>query len=379
MGRNDRNGGIGRRALLKGALGAATIIGAPAIVGRAPVTSARAAFAGEQLIVVSWSGNHELSFRSAVIDPFNEKYGTEAETVGGWDQMVAQIMAAPADNPPFDITIADEYTTSTGLAENLFQKTDRSQIPGFSAVHPWFDEMRGAARDFGVPFGGGSLWMLTGRNAGIGPESWTGFWDETVRGKTTMDQAAFYWDLCIPALLSDRRPGIDEVFESPADMEPLFRELEKLKMRKWYQDGAELTNLMLQGEAEVAMIYSADAHGFMHNFGDEFAVAIPKEGTASYTNWFMKVRGTQHGELSDLFMAYLLEQETQQRFLDASTDFMSRNDLTPPAYWAGYPRTNDEMRATFSLFSLDGWASFGANWEALDARMKQTIIKTTDG
>lgn len=50
--------------------------------------------------------------------------------------MVSQIVAAPADNPPFDITIADEYTTSTGLAENIFLETDRSKIPGFEAVFP---------------------------------------------------------------------------------------------------------------------------------------------------------------------------------------------------------------------------------------------------
>jgi spermidine/putrescine transport system substrate-binding protein len=379
MKRIHKNIGIARRTVLKGALGATALIGAPAIVGRAPISSAQAAFESEQLIVVSWSGNHELSFRSAVIEPFNEKYGTKAETVGGWDQMVTQIMAAPADNPPFDITIADEYTTASGLAENLFLKTDRSKITGFSAVYPWFDEMRGAAKDFGAPFGGGSLWMLTSKKLGLKPDSWKGFWDKKAQGKTTMDGAAFYWDLCIPALLSNRKPGIDEVFESPADIEPLFKELEKLKMARWYQDGAELTNLMLQGEAEVAMMYSADAYGFMHDHGDEFEVAIPKEGTASYTNWFMKVRGTQHSDLSDLFLVYLLEKETQQRFLDASTDFMSRNDLITPTHWAGYPKSNDEMRITFNLFSLDGWAKFGPNWDALDARMKQAIIKTTKG
>ena len=52
----------------------------------------------------------------AQYDAFNATYGTKVETVGGWDQMVAQIVAAPADNPPFDLTIADEYTTSAGLA-----------------------------------------------------------------------------------------------------------------------------------------------------------------------------------------------------------------------------------------------------------------------
>jgi len=380
MGSHHKNlFGVTRRRLMKTALGAAAVIGAPTIIGRAPVSSARADFAGENLIVVSWSGNHELSFRSSVVQGFNEKYNTKVETVGGWDQMVAQIMAAPADNPPFDITIADEYTSSAGLAENLFLKTDRSKMPGFSAVYPWFDDMRGPAKEYGVPFGGGSLWMLASKSSGLAPDSWRNFWDPKAKGKTTMDASSFYWDLCIPAILSNAKPGIDEVFGTPAEMEPLFLELEKLKMAKWYKDGAELSNLMLQDEAEVAMMYSADAYGFIKDHGDEFIAAIPKEGTASYTNWFLKVRGTKHSALADLFMAYLLEKETQQNFLNVSTDFMSRSDLTPPTHWAGYPRNEAEVRKTFNLFSIDGWAKFGPNWDALDARMKQTIAKTTQG
>ena len=129
------------------ALQATASLATPALTGRAAAAEADTAFSGEKLIVVSWSGNHELSFRHSVVEPFNEKYGTKVETVGGWDQMVSQIVAAPADNPPFDMTIADEFTTSTGLAEGVFLETDRSKIPGFDAVHPWFDEARGQARD----------------------------------------------------------------------------------------------------------------------------------------------------------------------------------------------------------------------------------------
>lgn len=364
-----------RQLLQRAAVGLAL----PSVIGRSLVSSARAAFEGESLIVVSWSGNHELSFRKAVVEPFNAQYGTRVETVGGWDQMVSQIVAAPADNPPFDITIADEYTTSAGLAENLFLQADRSKIKGFDAVYPWFDATRGDARAYGVPFGGGSLWILTAKSVGLDGSSWSQFWDPKVRGKTTMDAAAFYWDLCIPALLSNAKPGIEEVFGTPDELEPLFVELEKLRMAKWYKDGAELSNLMLQQEAEVAMMYSADAYGFIKEHGAEFSAAIPAEGTASYTNWFMKVRGTRHGDLADLFQSYLLEKDTQQRFLDVSTDFMSRSDLVAPAHWVNYPKSNEDMARMFSLFSLQGWDVFGANWEALDARMKKVIEVTTAG
>jgi hypothetical protein len=91
------------------------------------------------------------------------------------------------------------------------------------------------------------------------------------------------------------------------------------------------------------------------------------------------VRGSKHNELADLFQSYLLEKETQQRCLDVMADIMSRSDLVAPPHWPGYPKSNEDMGRTFNLFSLEGWEKFGPHWDAYDARMKQTIARTTEG
>ena len=82
------------KASIKAAAATTAAVFAPAILGRAPISSAKAAFEGEGLIAVSWSGNYEQVFRETIIGPFNEKYKTKAETQGGWDQMISQIKAA---------------------------------------------------------------------------------------------------------------------------------------------------------------------------------------------------------------------------------------------------------------------------------------------
>jgi hypothetical protein len=94
----------------------------------------------------------------------------------------------------------------------------------------------GWAKKYGVPFGGGSL-DVTAKGEGS-PDSWK-FLDEKVHDKTTMDAAAF-WDLCFACFLPQNlvltrssRVNRDGAF---------FVELEKLKMAKWYKDGAELAN-----------------------------------------------------------------------------------------------------------------------------------------
>lgn len=164
--------------------------------------------------MVAWSGNYEDAFRRAIVEPFNEKYGTKVATLGGWDQMTAQIMAAPADNPPFDITIADEYTTITGITEKLFAPTDRAKITNLEAVQPWYIETRPKdMQDIGVPFGLGFLLPLINTEvAGDLPLSWKTLWDPSLAGQLALDGASFVWLLAVSAMVRGAKPGLEELF-----------------------------------------------------------------------------------------------------------------------------------------------------------------------
>jgi len=359
----------------------AAVIGAPAIIGRAPVTSAKAAFAGETLIAVSWSGNYELVFKETVIDPFNDQFGTTAETVGGWDQMVSQIKAAPEDNPPFDITVAEEFVSSSGLAEKVYLEQDKSAIPNLEAVYPWFYETRpDDAANYGIPFGGGTPMLLLRNSLGITDNSWTVLWREALAHRTTLDSAAWWWSLSVPAVLSDAQPGLQEMWDHPDGTEPLFQELEKLKVAKWFADGAEQANILHQEEADAAMSYSSDAFTFLESAPGEYTATVPSEGTSAWSDWYFKVRGTKHNELADVFLNYLLEKETQDRFLSKSLIFMARQDVTVPPQWGdGYPKSNEDYHRMFQLLTMEGWAGIGDNWDAMDARMKDVVVKTTAG
>ena len=100
---------LSRRQILQtgSVLAGAALLPMPAIIGRAYALDAKDAFKGEELTVCAWSGGYLDSFKTAISDPFNAKYGTKVSLVGGWDQMVAQMKAAPAGKPPFDITVSE--------------------------------------------------------------------------------------------------------------------------------------------------------------------------------------------------------------------------------------------------------------------------------
>ena len=376
--RKSRLGQLSRRSFLSAA-GAALAM--PAIIGRASPASAQTAFAGEDLSVVAWSGNYEDAFRRAIVEPFNERYGTKATTLGGWDQMAAQIMAAPADNPPFDVTIADEYTTIVGLNENLFAKTDRSKITNLPAVQPWYSETRPEEmRDYGVPFGLGFLLPLINTDlAGELPLSWKTLWDPSLAGKLALDGASFVWLLSVAAMVRGAKPGLEELFSWQPGMasDPIFEKIEELRPAKWYKDGAELSFVLMQEQAAFAEIYSTDAFGLVRDGGASFKTGLPEDGTVAYTEWYMKVRGTKHDELSDVFLNYMLEKETQDRFLAITMSVVSRGDVTVPSHWHGYPVSNDDLHKRVNLFSIDGWNKVLPNFTALDTRFKQAMLKTS--
>lgn len=369
-----------RRTALKTGVAGIAALTMPPIIGRALVSTAHAAFAGESLIAVSWSGNYELVFRETVIDPFNAKYNTKAETVGGWNEMVSQIKAAPEDKPPYDVTIAEEFITSSGLVEKLWLPTDRSKIPNLEAVYPWFYETRPTeAAKFGVPFGGGTCMLLLRKKMGLDGSSWKTLWNDKLSGRLTLDRGTWYWPLSIPALMNDKMAGLEEMYDL-GTAEALFQELEKLKIAKWFQDGAEQANILNQEEADAAVSYSSDVYTFLLNQPGEYTATVPTEGVSGWTDWYFKVRGTQHGELADLFMNYLLEKETQERFLSKSLIYVSRKDITPPAQWNGaYPKNNDDFYRKFQILTMDGWAKMSTNWDAYDSRAKKMIAATTSG
>jgi spermidine/putrescine transport system substrate-binding protein len=115
----------------------------------------------------------------------------------------------------------------------------------------------------------------------------------------------------------------------------------------------------------------------IQNGGPGFKTGIPADGTIAYTDWYMKVKGTQHDELADVFLNYLLEKETQDRFLAITLCVLSRNDVTVPPHWPDYPKTNDELVKRVNLISMEGWERLLPNYDALDARFKQAVLKTS--
>ena len=76
-------------------------------------------------------------------------------------------------------------------------------------------------------------------------------------------------------------------------------------------------------------------------------------------------------------MNYLLEKETQDRVLANSSIFMARKDVAVPPHWKGYPASNEDYHRMFQVITMEGWAQLLPNWEAIDKRWKEAVLKTS--
>ena len=56
---------------------------------------------------------------------------------------------------------------------------------------------------------------------------------------------------------------------------------------------------MQQELALPAFVYGLDSHPFIKEDPETFYITLPKEGVAAWTDWYIKVRGTHHGDLVD--------------------------------------------------------------------------------
>jgi spermidine/putrescine transport system substrate-binding protein len=358
------------------ALATAAGLTSPTIIGRVSAATASDAFKGEAMAVCVWSGNYQLVFDEYVVKPFNDRYGTKVSVVGGWDQHVNLILAAPADRPPFDLTEVDEYTTIGGLENKLWLPTDRSKMPGMKDVMPYFLKTRAAdALPFGVPFGGGVNMLLVNRKAGEGLDSWQVLWDPRFSHKITLDSGAWWYTLAVTAVAQGL--SIDTMFDYPTGTNKLLDRIGQLKVAKWYRDGSEEANIMQQESALISMAYVSDAWQFVNEDPKTYYVSFPKEGLSGWTNWFVKVRGTPHADLADLFSAYILEKETQNRFLANSFEFGSLQGLTIPDHSRGYLSENLDLEKRVALMTIDGWRKLLPNFDAVNEQWKLVVRKTT--
>lgn len=320
------NGGLTRRELTRrlSILGvsastfliALTSRGAPALAAQdasPPATPSdeiitSPSFEGQTLVVTSYGGTWEEFMRGQILPPFEEATGAKIElAVGLSTDWMTKLRAAGADDPPYDVVIANETYISTGRIGGFFDPLPVDRIPNLESIH----ESLRLPDDVGV-------FALV---APIGLAYMT--------EKVTIDTEPGWLDLAnfLPGL------GIYNIKNSAAaqhimmtaevvtgdykDWEPGFEWIrDNLRDAKQSDFSGDMEKLLTADEIEVGMLDSP-AVARLKGQGIAIEWSGPKEGLLMFEQNTNITTGSSVKDLAYSFVNYWLGVDVQTKFSEA--------------------------------------------------------------
>ena len=367
-------GRINRRQFLKYAGGAGACVFAGSLLNS---RAALGQFAGKRLRVVGWSGPYAEDIQRVFGDSFERKYGAKVELRGGWIEMVDLIVAAPANDPPFDLTVADGQLLLRGMGEGTWLPIRYENVPNSKDVFQayWdFDKLDSRDSQYGAPFGFSH--MLTGWNKEVFqfmPDSWHDYWRPEVQGTIALDQG--YWDFPVAAAAfhvaqATGYPNIQSMYHADG-LDAIMKAMAELDVALWYGGGADCVAALERGDVDFAETYLQDICTLSQR-DPRFDYVIPKEGTVGYVDYYSVVRGTPERDLAEAFINHLLDPEFQSEFSRVQYYWLSnaKTVIDPDPRKAFIPRTNEEIARLGLDFDQDYLV---ANWSMIEERLKREV------
>lgn len=265
-------------------------------------------FEGQTLVVTSYGGTWEEFMRAEVLPSFEEATGATIElAVGLSTDWMTKLRASGADNPPYDVVIANETYISTGRIEGFFDPLPVDKIPNLENVH----ESLRLPDDVGV-------FALV---APIG----LGYMTDEV----TIDTAPGWLDLAnfLPGL------GIYNIKNSAAaqhimmtaevvagnyqDWEPGFEWIrDNLRDAKQSDFSGDMETLLTAGEIQAGLLDSP-AVARLKGQGVAIAWAGPNEGLLMFEQNTNVTTGSKVKDLAYSFVNYWLGVDVQTKFVES--------------------------------------------------------------
>ena len=328
-------------------------------------------FKGQKITVTCWSGPYTEDFKKAYVEPFMKASGAVVVVSPGWAEFMAKIKASPEDKPPYDVFMADGWNYIAAMNINRLQPIRKENIPNAADIYPELLKREAWVKGYGVPFDGGIyLPIYVPDKIKFTPTSWKDLTRAEVSGKLSLDQT-FYYGLYASAFISDKEPGVQELY-SKEGMDEVFRVSAELAphVKKFYKGGAELFQLIKTGEVDMGTYYSGGTFSEM-NKGTNVKMVFPDEGAVAWIGYMTVMKGAANRDLAEAFINWCIDPENQTRFANINGGWVSNQKAEiAPALVGIVPSSNEE----FTKISFFDWDLLNEQWGELEERWKKEVL-----
>ncbi|APW98257.1 spermidine/putrescine ABC transporter substrate-binding protein [Halobiforma lacisalsi AJ5] len=314
------------------------------------------AIGGEAPLRVSiWSGNYADRFEESVVPRYEAEHDVDVEIHRGWDEILTDIRSAPADDPPFDVTVAEGNFYYYGRQADLFEPIRTENLENDDEIIDFYREMRDT--EYGLPVDGAPCTIIHREDMDLEFDSWSALAADAVQESAGIgvDTGFWWYPLYATAIAMDDEPGADEMHD-PAMHDDVLETFEGFNVSSWASSGEDIWQAFDNGVIDVAQWYY-DQTAYDIDDYDGLTHTMPEQTTGWLNNWSV-VRGTDKRDEAEGFIDFLLDADVQSAWAEhAPLVFSNRNVDYPSELEADMPTTTEEAET----IAFPDWETIGSH------------------
>jgi spermidine/putrescine transport system substrate-binding protein len=322
---------------------------------------------GDTLVVTTWSGPYEKSFREAIVEPFEKEFGVKVELVPGWDEFLPKIQVAPEGQPPYDVFLSDDYYYPVLTEGGYIEELDFSLIPNIEEIWTSLKGHDAYTSRTGAPFDSSFVVFVFRKDLVDEPATtWQEMMDPRFAKKLSFDPNLGY-----NVTIADIMLGEGTMYR---DMDAIFAKMQEYagtQVVKWYEGGAEFWSLLERGEVVGGWFYAGSTYSGLRDSRMDVHVIKPLDGTFGYFDYLTILKGTKKRDLAHKFINYCLDEEVQQRFMTIQGNAVSNKNVSISPEVRDFVLTSEEE---WDRVVLPDWYYLEEDWVNLEERLQREVI-----
>ncbi|ATD30739.1 ABC transporter substrate-binding protein [Macrococcoides bohemicum] len=239
----------------------------------------------------------------ALLKKFEKEYGIRVilETFDSNESMLAKIKNGGTH---YDIAVPSEYAIQKMKEEKLLIPIDHKKLPNLKNINPDFMNLDfDKGNKYSIPYFWGTVGILYNpdKTKDIDFSSWESLWDPRLKNNVLIVDGARE---ALGLSLNSMGESLNE--KNPEKLDKAEQKLEKLGPNVKGVVGDEINTMMVQKEADVAVVWSGMGADIMTE-NENLDFVVPKEGSNLWFDNMVIPKTAQNVDGAHTFINFLLD------------------------------------------------------------------------
>lgn len=314
-------------------------------------------FGGAELVVATW-GWAEAGLKALAAD-FESAYNCTivVDPTSGNGDRLNKLMAEKND-PTADVALLTKSFAEVGAQAGLFEKVDTSVVTSLGNLYDFAQDKNGygpcySVCRYGIMYDAAAL-----ERAGVEvPASYQDLFDDKYAGMVALPDMTSTAGPYILVAMAEAMGGSQE------DVSPAMTLMQEKKdnIDLWYSASSDVVNAFTTGEACITVFMDINMPGLIDS-GLDMVWTDAAEGSFAAPATVNVVKGCKNPELAQLFVEYLISDETQSRIAEAMNEAPVSKNATMPEELKTYLAFGEEAIGALKEFDEAYITNAKAEW-----------------